>query len=351
MNIDEIKKPPKILEIPVEYKDDFLNVTSARRSLRDVCSYPGLEITSSIPLEYLKRSMKSIYVNPFNIISGNIDHMPCTHTQELYGAFDLGKKSDPLAFCFCHVDHYFQHHDKLIPFVIVDVIGRLDPRQIKDFKLSKVKDIIESIYKVGHDIRLITFDQWQSYRVMEEVEDEFPGIVVAECSIDTPSHFVKIDLEQPKRYSKISTGKNYLAPFEIISTALEQDGIGCPEFHFLIRDTECLQVAPDGKKVIKVAQSDGYNHDDTAQVFISSVWHCILNSDPDEIDLQNREKIPTKVKRSSGDSFDDFLDSINTDSVPQNVRGAMLDFDEEEKDEIELDSDPFNDSIGGDYYW
>ncbi|MFX0183880.1 MAG: hypothetical protein ACFE95_12420, partial [Candidatus Hodarchaeota archaeon] len=196
MDANYILNPPTIIEIPIEFLNDFTIPSKAKRALRDIVAYPGVDLENPLDLTIIKMLQDPRFDNPFNSKTGKFSHLTCKHMEDLYGHFDLGKRKDPLCFCFCHVDKFITINRNIFPFIVIDFIGRIQPTSRKVIMLGIAKDIIKEIRDIGYYIRLLTFDNWQSYRLMEEVQEGWGDIIVTQYSMDRPRNWVKVNYDR-----------------------------------------------------------------------------------------------------------------------------------------------------------
>ena len=346
MDAQDILNPPDVIAVPVEFKKQFVNISAARRALRDVMAYPGIQFSNPINVGMIKQCQRSKYHNPYNSQLMKFEDLRCNHTAPLYGHFDLGKVDDPFAFCFCHVDNFVKILNEVYPLIIIDFIGRIKPSKIRSVELGTAIDIISEIVTVGYDINLVTSDHWQSMRVLEEIHHQFPGIIAAPVSVDRPQNYIKIDYEKKDRFERVSLGGNLLFYYETLQMLLEKSVVRCPVFPILDREVQCLQVDDkgDSMRIIKVATPDGFNNDDTIQCLVSSITHCYMN---EKNNFQNYEfgknEEEEDKKNEILDNFEMLLQSIHTS-------GKLNEQLNKEKESF-FGEEPLGDNIHSDKYW
>jgi hypothetical protein len=88
---------------------------------------------------------------------------------------DLAQKHDRCAVAMSHVDHWTTQRiigtNKIVaPFVVVDVVRYWTPTKEKSVDFTEVKDYILDLKRRGFDIRLVSFDRWNSHDMMEQLK-------------------------------------------------------------------------------------------------------------------------------------------------------------------------------------
>jgi hypothetical protein len=105
-----------------------------------------------------------------------------------YVHVDLAQKHDYCAVSMAHVDKwvdvkigadYAERH----PVVVVDAIRWWTPTKTKSVDFADVRDYIIALRRRGFDVRLVTFDRWNSHDTMNILEREH-GIPTDTLSID-----------------------------------------------------------------------------------------------------------------------------------------------------------------------
>jgi hypothetical protein len=88
---------------------------------------------------------------------------------------DLAQKHDHCAVSMAHVDKWvkidtFNDYDVINPFVIVDAIRWWTPTADKTVDFKDVKNYILELRSRGFRIKLVTFDRWNSFDIMNELK-------------------------------------------------------------------------------------------------------------------------------------------------------------------------------------
>jgi hypothetical protein len=97
-------------------------------------------------------------------------------TVKYYVHADLAQKQDKCAVAVAHVDHWstieIGHGIKqTVPHVVVDMVAWWEPQKEGPVDLSEVKYWIMSLRERGLDIGHISFDRWNSFDLIRELND------------------------------------------------------------------------------------------------------------------------------------------------------------------------------------
>jgi phage terminase large subunit-like protein len=89
---------------------------------------------------------------------------------------DLAQKHDRCAVALAHVDHWRSQRvmgqtSIPAPFVVVDAVRYWTPTTDKSVDFTEVKDYILDLKRMGFDIRLVTFDRWNSHDMMQQLKE------------------------------------------------------------------------------------------------------------------------------------------------------------------------------------
>jgi hypothetical protein len=80
---------------------------------------------------------------------------------------DLAQKHDHCAVALAHVERFVQkkiggHINEVLPYIVVDAVRWWTPKPGKDVDFADVRDYITGLKRRGFDLRLVTFDRWNS---------------------------------------------------------------------------------------------------------------------------------------------------------------------------------------------
>lgn len=101
---------------------------------------------------------------------------------------DLAQKHDHCAVALAHVEKWVNvkigsEYSEVHPFVVVDAIRWWTPSKTKSVEFSDVRDYIVALRRRGFDIKLTTFDRWNSHDTMNILEREH-GVKTDTLSVD-----------------------------------------------------------------------------------------------------------------------------------------------------------------------
>lgn len=95
--------------------------------------------------------------------------------KEYFVHVDLAQKHDHCAVALAHVDRWvsvgsFLDHDVVNPYVVVDAVRWWTPTADKTVEFKDVKNYILELRSRGFNIKLVTFDRWNSLDIMNELK-------------------------------------------------------------------------------------------------------------------------------------------------------------------------------------
>lgn len=95
--------------------------------------------------------------------------------KEYFMHVDLAQKHDHCAVAISHVDRWvklksFNEHDVIVPFVVVDAVRYWTPTAEKAVDFKEVKEFILDVRRRGFSVKLVTFDRWNSFDIMNELK-------------------------------------------------------------------------------------------------------------------------------------------------------------------------------------
>lgn len=146
-----------------------------------------------------------------------------------YVHVDLAQKHDYCAVAMAHVDKWIDirignDYSEQHPVVVVDAIRWWTPTKEKSVEFADVRDYIVALRRRGFDVRLVTFDRWNSHDTMNILEREH-GISTGTLSVDK------------KHYD------------DFLSTMYDSRLVG-PKVELLIEELGELRALARGQKVI-----------------------------------------------------------------------------------------------------
>jgi hypothetical protein len=94
---------------------------------------------------------------------------------DYYLHVDLSKVHDRCAVAMAHVDKWVTHSEgqltDVYPSVRVDVVRWWKPNQFEPMDYKKVTDFIMALRRRGFNLKLVTFDRWQSHDTINYLRD------------------------------------------------------------------------------------------------------------------------------------------------------------------------------------
>jgi len=95
--------------------------------------------------------------------------------KEYYIHVDLAQKVDRCVVAMSHVEKwvevkYSNTYKRHSPYVVVDAVRYWKPTKMKTVEFGEVKDYIMDLYRRGFNIKLVTFDRWNSTGLINELK-------------------------------------------------------------------------------------------------------------------------------------------------------------------------------------
>jgi len=105
-----------------------------------------------------------------------------------YMHVDLAQKHDYCAVSMAHVDKWVDvkiggDYSEVHPVVVVDFVRWWKPTKDKSVDFADVRDFIIAVRRRGFDVKLVTFDRWNSHDTMNILEREH-GVNTDTLSVD-----------------------------------------------------------------------------------------------------------------------------------------------------------------------
>lgn len=96
--------------------------------------------------------------------------------KDYYVHVDLAQKHDHCAVALSHVKEWVKirtinDYHQVAPIVIVDAVRWWTPTSDKSVDFTEVKDYIISLRERGFNIRMVTFDRWNSHDMMQQIKN------------------------------------------------------------------------------------------------------------------------------------------------------------------------------------
>lgn len=136
---------------------------------------------------------------------------------------DLAQKHDHCAVALAHVESWVtmkigEQYKEAAPRVVVDAIRYWTPTQSKSVDFTEVKDYITSVRDRGFNIKMVTFDRWNSHDMMQQL-----GV-----------HGIKTEI--------LSVAKKH---YEDLSLSLTEERLHGPKIQLLVDELLQLRIVKD----------------------------------------------------------------------------------------------------------
>jgi hypothetical protein len=95
--------------------------------------------------------------------------------KEYFMHVDLAQKHDHCAVAMTHIDRWvfvkmFNNYEQKVPMVKVDFVKWWTPKPEEAVSFTDVRDFIVSVRRLGFPIKLVTFDRWNSFEMMNDLK-------------------------------------------------------------------------------------------------------------------------------------------------------------------------------------
>lgn len=146
-------------------------------------------------------------------------------TKEYYIHVDLAKKHDNCVVSMAHVDKWERHDyggglTEPVPTVIVDCIRVWTPTKDKMVDFTEVREFIVSLRSRGFNVRLTTFDRWQSQDLIEYLNN-----------IGMRSELLSVALQH----------------YNDVKMTMMENRLSMPNIELLGKELKQLKIMPNGK--------------------------------------------------------------------------------------------------------
>ena len=175
---------------------------------------------------------------------------------------DLAQKHDHCAVALGHIDQWIEYNigssgiKEYLPLVKIDAVRWWTPTKDKSVDFKDVIDYIKKVRREGFDLKLVTFDRWNSHDTMQDLERN--GISTDQLSVDK------------KHYD------------DFLITMYDDRLIG-PKVDLLTKELGELRQVQKGQKVVIDHPRKGSK--DLSDAVCGAIWNSIAHT-PKEEDLQ-----------------------------------------------------------------
>jgi hypothetical protein len=230
---------------------------------------------------------------------------------------DLAQKHDHCAVALAHVDGWVtmkigEQYKEAAPRVVVDAVRFWTPTASKSVDFTEVKDYITGVRDRGFDLKMVTFDRWNSHDMMQQLK----------------VHGIKTEI--------LSVAKKH---YEDMSLTLTEERLHGPKIQLLIDELLQLRIVKDKVDHPRKGSKD------LSDAVCGAVYNSIALTPPDadkpveiytysgvfsgELE-QLREESDARIKRNNT------IVMPKRDDMPSNLREFMN--IQEDEDDLPVDS-------------
>ena len=228
---------------------------------------------------------------------------------------DLAQKHDHCAVALAHVDGWVtmkigDKYKEAAPRVVVDAVRYWTPTASKSVDFTEVKDYITSVRDRGFNLKMVTFDRWNSHDMMQQLN----------------VHGIKTEV--------LSVAKKH---YEDMSLTLTEERLHGPKIQLLIDELLQLRIVKDKVDHPRKGSKD------LSDAVCGSIYNAIAMTPPDsdkEVEIYSYSGVfadeLAKLKEESDARLKTVIKMPEKPDMPSNLRDFMgLDEDE---DNIPIDS-------------
>lgn len=272
-----------IVKIPLDMREEFYR--NPEKFMRDYANIPMRAVS---PFFRNKSKVMSVVdfsrTNPFdekNIRFFDQDLVCRLNPHKLrFLHIDLAVKHDGAGISMAHCSEFVDRREYNAvrkeyivskgPFVYFDFIGRITAQRGADIDLSAIEFFIMDLRRRGFPIGLITFDQYQSTQMIQNLERV--GFTCARLSVDRTTTKVLLDQGKPEGYKKVSTSNQFLAAMQCWKDLVYESRASIP-FH-----PEYRVEMESAEQVNDKIQYPVHCHDDLIQTLAGTSFNVVNNS-------------------------------------------------------------------------
>lgn len=214
---------------------------------------------------------------------------------------DLAQKHDHCAVAVGHIDKWIEYQvgssalKEYLPLVVVDAVRWWTPTKDKSVDFKDVIEYIKAVRRRGFDLKLVTFDRWNSHDTMQDLE----------------RNGIKTDM--------LSVDKKHYDDFLI---TMYDDRLFGPKEDLLIKELGELRQVIKGTKVTIDHPRKGSK--DLSDAVCGAIWNAVAHTPKDEnleADAMTLEDLKKQVREldeeEAGETRAEFLKRNNITVVPR----------------------------------
>lgn len=226
---------------------------------------------------------------------------------------DLAQKHDHCAVAMGHIDNWIEYNigssgiKEYLPLVKIDAVRWWTPTKDKSVDFKEVIDYIKKVRREGFDLKLVTFDRWNSHDTMQDLERN--GIKTDMLSVDK------------KHYD------------DFLITMYDDRLIG-PKVDLLIKELGELRQVIKGQKVTIDHPRKGSK--DLSDAVCGAIWNSVAHTpreqelEADAMTLTDLRKQVRELDTEEADKQRDFeernvtvVPKANLDEAPKDVQDMV----------------------------
>jgi len=132
---------------------------------RDYAANPPKSIQSALPdPDVVDRKVNTKRKNPVKTDGSFEEWFKGDPVKEYYLHIDLSKSNDATGMGMCHFE---MDEGK----VVMDLIHNIDPSSTWELSFERIYQLILQLKELGFNLKLVTFDTWQSYHMVERLQN------------------------------------------------------------------------------------------------------------------------------------------------------------------------------------
>lgn len=196
--------------------------------MRDTVSLPTVASKPYFSnMEVVYAAIASGLINPFMDQTESLDSSWGNKREDFAPRFihvDLAQKHDAACFAMGHVKSYVEvaESGRVVrkPIISIDCIARFTKLTRGEIKQEYILDQIKLLYNKGFDIKLITFDKYNSVKPIQDLRDE--GFTCDVLSVDHTTYVPILDAKQENGVKHESTKGDVSCCYHMLKQALDE---------------------------------------------------------------------------------------------------------------------------------
>ena len=227
---------------------------------------------------------------------------------------DLAQKHDHCAVALAHVEGWVtmkigENYKQAAPRIVVDAVRFWTPTASKSVDFTEVKDYITSVREKGFNLKMVTFDRWNSHDMMQQL-----GV-----------HGIKTEI--------LSVAKKH---YEDMSLTLTEERLHGPKIQLLIDELLQLRIVKDKVDHPRKGSKD------LSDAVCGAVFNAISLTPPDadrEVEIYNYSGVFSEeleqLRQESDERLKNTIRLPEKKIIPQDIRDFFDDEDSEYKDIVD----------------